>query len=55
MSTSKHINLFFDKTINLYTKNIKKKDPYLKFKNTMKIKFSLEVSFLTNILLKTSP
>lgn len=42
MLSSKHIDLFFDKTINLYQKYKKKvMNSYLKFRNTMNIKFSL--------------
>lgn len=42
MLTSKHVDLFFDKTINLYQKHKKKvMNSYLKFRNTMNIKFSL--------------
>lgn len=56
MLTSKHVDLFFDKTINLYQKYKKKvMNSYLKFRNTMNIKFSLQISYLINILLKIIP
>lgn len=56
MLSSKHIDLFFDKTINLYQKYKKKvMNSYLKFRNTMNIKFSLQISYLINILLKIIP
>lgn len=56
MLTSKHVDLFFDKTINLYQKHKKKvMNSYLKFRNTMNIKFSLQISYLINILLKIIP
>lgn len=55
MLSSKHIDLFFDKTINLYQKHKKKVMNSYLFRNTMNIKFSLQISYLINILLKIIP